>query len=81
MIQIEVKNRPLCGYMEKVQNCISAHMREVLVDWLVEVAEEYKFVSDTLYLTVLHVDRYLSSYTISKNKLQLLGVACMFIAS
>lgn len=78
---MEVKNRPLCGYMDKVQNFISEHMREVLVDWLVEVAEEYKFVSDTLYLTVLHVDRYLSSFTISKNRLQLLGVACMFIAS
>ncbi|XP_024167619.1 G2/mitotic-specific cyclin C13-1 isoform X2 [Rosa chinensis] len=81
ILEVEVKNRPLCGYMEKVQNCISEHMREVLVDWLVEVAEEYKFVSDTLYLTVSYIDRYLSSHVISKNKLQLLGVACMFIAS
>lgn len=83
---MEGKNRPFCGYMEKVQNDISEHMREVLVDWLVEVAEEYKFVSDTLYLTVSYIDRYLSSHDISKNKLsknklQLLGVACMFIAS
>ncbi|XP_004292087.1 PREDICTED: putative cyclin-A3-1 [Fragaria vesca subsp. vesca] len=80
-LEVEGKSRPFCGYMEKVQNGISEHMREVLVDWLVEVAEEYKFVSDTLYLTVSYIDRYLSSHVISKNKLQLLGVACMFIAS
>ncbi|XP_050364357.1 G2/mitotic-specific cyclin C13-1-like [Argentina anserina] len=80
-LEIEARNRPLYGYLEKVQNRITEHMREVLVDWLVEVAEEYKFVSDTLYLTVSYIDRYLSSHIISKNKLQLLGVACMFIAS
>ncbi|WCJ38434.1 Cyclin-A3-1 [Euphorbia peplus] len=56
-------------------------MREILVDWLVEVAEKYKFVSDTLYLTVSYVDRYLSSQVLSRNKLQLLGVSCMHIAS
>ncbi|PRQ17050.1 putative cyclin [Rosa chinensis] len=60
-LEVEGKNRPLCGYMEKVQNCISEHMLEVLVDWLVELVEEYKFVSNTLYLTISYIDRYLSN--------------------
>lgn len=80
-LEIEDKMRPLPNYMEKVQNDISINMRQTLVDWLVEVLEEYKLVSDTLYLTVSYVDRFLSSHALSRNKLQLLGVCCMLIAS
>ncbi|OMO73970.1 hypothetical protein CCACVL1_17050 [Corchorus capsularis] len=56
-------------------------MREILIDWLMEVAEEYKLVSDTVYLTVSYIDRFLSSHSINRDKLQLLGVSCMLIAS
>ncbi|KAL5788153.1 hypothetical protein ACOSP7_005102 [Xanthoceras sorbifolium] len=80
-LEMEEKRRPLPKYMEDVQNDISVNMREILVDWLVEVAEEYNLVSDTLYLTIAYVDRFLSSHALSRNKLQLLGVGCMFIAS
>jgi len=34
-------------------------MRGVLVDWLVEVHEQFHLVAETLYLTVAIVDRYL----------------------
>lgn len=78
---MEEKRRPLPDYLEKVQKDVTAGMREILVDWLVEVAEEYKLVSDTLYLTVSYVDRFLSSHALSRNKLQLLGVSSMLIAS
>lgn len=78
---MEVNRRPVPNYMEKVQNDVSPNMRAILVDWLVEVSEEYKLVSDTLYLTVSYVDRVLSSFAISRSKLQLVGVSCMLIAS
>ena len=68
-------------YIEDVQKDITTNMRAVLVDWLVEVAEEYKLVPDTLYLTVSHIDRYLSHCNIKRHRLQLLGVSCMLIAS
>ncbi|XP_075511158.1 putative cyclin-A3-1 isoform X2 [Primulina tabacum] len=80
-LEVEVKRRPLSNYMEKVQKDIKPVMREVLIDWLVEVAEEYKFVSDTLYLTVNYIDRYLSCHDLNRNKLQILGVSCMLIAA
>ncbi|XP_065871492.1 cyclin-A3-1-like [Euphorbia lathyris] len=80
-LEMEEKRRCLPNYITAVQTDISVRMREILVDWLVEVAEEYKLVSDTLYLTVSYVDRYLSSQALSRNKLQLLGVSCMHIAS
>lgn len=76
-----MKRRPLPRYVEDVQTDITSNMRMVLVDWLVEVAEEYKLISDTLYLTVDYIDRYLSKCNIKRNKLQLLGVSCMLVAS
>ncbi|KAK1417543.1 hypothetical protein QVD17_26672 [Tagetes erecta] len=80
-LEIEERRRPLPNYMEKIQKDVTAGMREILVDWLVEVAEEYKLVSDTLFLTVSYIDRFLSSRHLSKNKLQLLGVSSMLLAS
>lgn len=48
---------------------------------LFQVSEEYRLVPETLYLTVNYIDRYLSGNVISRQKLQLLGVACMMIAA
>lgn len=42
------------------QKDITSNMRAILVDWLVEVAEEYKLSSETLYLAVSYIDRYLA---------------------
>lgn len=78
---MDPKRRPLPDYVEKVQKDVSANMRGVLVDWLVEVAEEYKLVSDTLYLTISYIDRFLSLNVLNRQKLQLLGVSSMLIAS
>ncbi|XP_010541626.1 PREDICTED: cyclin-A2-2 [Tarenaya hassleriana] len=77
----ELEQRPSTNYMEKVQRDINPSMRGILVDWLVEVTEEYKLVPDTLYLTVNLIDRFLSHNYIGKSRLQLLGVTCMLIAS
>ena len=38
--------------MTSVQHDINSHMRAILVDWLVEVAEEYHLHSETLYSCV-----------------------------
>ncbi len=72
--------RPKPGYMKK-QPDINASMRSILVDWLVEVAEEYKLMEQTLYLTVNYIDRFLSCMSVMRGKLQLVGTACMLIAS
>ncbi|KAM7514393.1 hypothetical protein LguiA_003976 [Lonicera macranthoides] len=80
-IEIEAKRRPLPDYIEKIQKDVSVNMRGILVDWLVEVADEYKLLSDTLYLTISYIDRFLSINALSRQKLQLLGVSSMLIAS
>lgn len=77
----EKKRRPTTDYMEVVQPDITTTMRGILIDWLVEVSEEYKLVSETLYLTVSYIDRYLSCNVINRQRLQLVGISCMLIAS
>ena len=60
---------------------INSSMRAILVDWLVEVAEEYKLKAQTLYLTVNYIDRFLSCMAVQRGKLQLVGAACMLVAA
>ncbi|KAJ7959164.1 Cyclin [Quillaja saponaria] len=79
--ETEASKRPTTHFMEKIQKDINASMRAVLIDWLVEVAEEYRLLPDTLFLTVNYIDRYLSSNTMIRQRLQLLGVACVMIAA
>ncbi|PON50365.1 Cyclin [Trema orientale] len=77
----EATNRPSIEFMERIQKDINASMRAMLIDWLVEVAEEYKLLPDTLFLTINYIDRYLSGNVMKRRRLQLLGVACMMIAA
>lgn len=65
----------------KKQDDINSSMRAILMDWLVEVAEEYKLLPQTLYLTVNYIDRFLSVMSVKRGKLQLVGTACMLLAS
>ncbi|NP_001133671.1 cyclin-A2 isoform X1 [Salmo salar] len=78
--EMEVKSRPKAGYMKK-QPDITYSMRAILVDWLVEVGEEYKLQNETLYLAVNYIDRFLSSMSVLRGKLQLVGTAAMLLAS
>ncbi|XP_030525634.1 cyclin-A2-3 isoform X2 [Rhodamnia argentea] len=77
----ELLRRPCCNFMDTVQKDITQSMRGILVDWLVEVSEEYKLYPDTLYLAVFLIDRFLSQNYIERRRLQLLGITCMLIAS
>lgn len=65
----------------KRQPDISYSMRTILVDWLVEVAEEYRLDTETLYLAISYIDRFLSLMSVVRAKLQLVGTAAMYIAS
>ncbi|XP_034657981.1 G2/mitotic-specific cyclin-A isoform X2 [Drosophila subobscura] len=76
----EKKRRPKREYMRK-QKDINYNMRSILVDWLVEVSEEYKLDTETLYLSVSYLDRFLSQMAVVRPKLQLVGTAAMYIAS
>jgi len=61
----------------------SDKMRAVLVDWLVEVQIQFKLLQETLFLTVNTIDRFLAveGKTVHRSRLQLVGVAAMFLIS
>ena len=56
-------------------------MRAILVDWLIDVHCKFKLVPATLYLTINSIDRFLSLHILMRQKLQLLGVSSMLLAS
>ena len=73
---------PLYGQgFTEVQSEVTSGMRTTLVDWLIEVAEEYSLVSETLHLAVNLVDRFLNIEDTPRKSLQLLGITCVLIAS
>ncbi|XP_009946708.1 PREDICTED: G2/mitotic-specific cyclin-B3 [Leptosomus discolor] len=70
----------LPDYMEK-QPDISRDMRAILVDWMVEVQENFELNHETLYLAVKLVDHYLVEVVSMRDKLQLIGSTAILIAS
>nr|CCI61377.1 CyclinB protein 3 [Platynereis dumerilii] len=67
-------------YLSTKQKDLTPNMRAILVDWLVEVQENFELNHETLYLAVKLVDRYLCLATLPRDRLQLLGATCLFIA-
>ena len=60
---------------------LNATMRAILVDWLAEVAMKHELKLETLFLTVNIIDRFLDQVQTTRQRLQLVGVAAMKIAS
>lgn len=56
-------------------------MRSTLINWLIEVGEEYELQSETLCLAIAYLDRFLSVMSVVRNKLQLVGISALYIAA
>ncbi|XP_059169977.1 G2/mitotic-specific cyclin-B3-like [Physella acuta] len=69
------------AYLNGKENSITAAMRSILVDWMVEIQENFELNHETLYLAVKLTDIYLSRVKVDKDVLQLVGAAAVFIAS
>lgn len=73
--------RPRPGYLEKHPE-ITNGMHVILVDWLVEVVQDYQLRSETLHLAINYLDRFLScTACVKRGKLQLVGTAALLIAA
>ncbi|KAK2158472.1 hypothetical protein LSH36_169g02012 [Paralvinella palmiformis] len=70
---------PLTDYMSWQEDLVP-HMRGILVDWLVEVQENFELNHETLYLAIKLVDLYLNKNKTTKDRLQLVGATALFIA-
>lgn len=52
-----------------------------MVEWIIDVHRKFRLMSETLYVTIGIIDRYLSKVTIKKSQLHLLGVTALLIAT
>ena len=77
---IEKKNLPIENYMTVRQTDINEKMRIILVNWIIEVHFKFHLLSETLFMCINIIDRYLSRKDINRKYLQLLGVTSLFIA-
>ena len=58
----------------------TGQMRAILIDWLVEVQENFELYHETLYLAVKLVDYFLQNNPVPKEQLQLVGATTLLIA-
>ncbi|XP_070579947.1 G1/S-specific cyclin-D2-like isoform X3 [Ptychodera flava] len=65
----------------KWQTDLKPFMRKMVADWMLEVCVEQNCEEEVFPLSMNYLDRFLSLVLWKKNCLQLLGAACMFLAS
>lgn len=80
MKKLEIATLPNPDYMDS-QDELEWKMRGILVDWLLEVHTRFRLLPETLFLAVNIIDRFLSCKVVQLDRLQLVGVTAMFIAS
>ncbi|OMH78939.1 G2/mitotic-specific cyclin-4 [Zancudomyces culisetae] len=80
MKELENKMLPDSDYMDH-QTELTWGMRAILVDWLVQVHAKFRLANETLFLTINIMDRFLSTRAIPSEKVQLVGVVSLLIAS
>ncbi|XP_031781693.1 cyclin D isoform X1 [Nasonia vitripennis] len=81
LLRSEERYAPSASYFGCVQRDISPIMRKVVAEWMLEVCEEQKCQEEVFPLSMNYVDRFLSICPIRKSQLQLLGTACLLLAS
>lgn len=67
-------------YMLTQEN-INIKMRSILIDWMIEVKQVWKLRHTTFFLACHYLDLYLTNNNIARHHLQLLGLACIAVAS
>lgn len=78
--ELEVTTMPNPSYMDYQDN-LQWNLRGILVDWLIEVHTRFHLLPETIFLAVNIIDRFLSARIVELDRLQLVGITAMFIAS
>lgn len=60
---------------------INEDMRDIVIDWLVDVHRKFKMKTETLFQALSLMDRYLERNEIKKEIFQLVATTCLFITS
>ena len=74
-----LNTKPIYGYMEK-QPQINEKMRAILIDWIIDIHFKFNLKLQTLYITIMIIDTFLSKKEIRRSEFQLLGLTALLIA-
>lgn len=74
------RNKPISKPLA-LQPEINKRMRCILFDWLFHLAHRYSLSRRTIFLTANVFDRFVVNNLVSRKQLQLIGLACLLIAS
>ncbi|CAF1048398.1 unnamed protein product [Adineta steineri] len=66
--------------LNRREGTASPQNRAVLIDWLYQVHDRFKLLSDTFHMAINFIDRYLQVVDVSKHELQLIGSAALLLA-
>lgn len=78
-MEVEDRNCASSTYMAR-QLHINEGMRCMLIDWVIEVFNAYKHKTETFFLSVNVIDRFLSCQIVEEKMLQLVGTVAMLLA-
>ena len=56
-------------------------MRQILIDWLVDVQQSFNLRDETLQLAILYLEEVQTMRTIQREQYQLVGITCLWMAS
>ena len=77
--EMELTHLVPTGFLE--DGSITPNMRSILVDWIIQVQHHLKLCQETLYLAVGILDKVLHRRDVDTDKLQLVGVTALLVAS
>lgn len=80
LLNLEPASLPNPDYMDH-QDELEWKTRSILVDWLIEVHTRFHLLPETLFLAINIIDRFLSEKVVQLDRVQLVGITAMFIAS
>lgn len=78
--ELDISNTAYNNYLQ-IQNDISEKIRTVIIDWMIDVATQFNLLNETLFLSVMILDKYLEKVIVKKTEVQLIGITTLFIAS
>ncbi|XP_068627851.1 G1/S-specific cyclin-D3 [Battus philenor] len=81
LLRTEERYAVTANYFGTLQTDITPHMRRLVADWMLEVCEDQSCQEEVFPLAISYLDRFLSICTVGKSQLQLLGTACLLLAS
>ena len=79
----ELDNEGICikfDYFKETQIELNDKMRNILFDWIIDVHLKWKLNSETLYIVLNIIDRFLAKKSCRTDELQCVGVASLFIS-